>query len=401
MNFPTTFKFLVLVLVLLILPCNDCTLSKSDRKKKPSKKANNGESVGQQQQSNGRGGAASAGDIISGPLKKTVYERGLVTTDLKHPHEVIRNHAGYGQDTSLRNFDGHVLGYITPWNGGGYDVAKTFGSKLSSISPVWLQIVPQTDGNGEDNHQKPYSVMGTHDIDKKWMQEVRKKAGHPLQIIPRVLFDKWTGEDYMKLFSQPWRSEAIAKLITSTITKYGFEGVVLEVWSQLGGQAKQQISDVIETIGKTVKAKGKVFVLVIPPPVYAGDVTGMFDAQDMDNLANHVDYFSLMTYDYSNPQRPGPNSPMEWVRKCIDRLDPNEFHRDKILLGLNFYGYDFTASGGGPILGRDFVQLLNEAVTSSSACDVILSCRCCALFYMGRKVGRAFHRVSSRFRIQT
>ena len=28
------------------------------------------------------------------------------------------------------------------------------------------------------------------------------------------------------------------------------------------------------------------------------------------------------------------------------------------MLGLNFYGYDYTTDGGGPILGRDFVQML-------------------------------------------
>jgi len=322
----------ILVLLALVVPDNDCTLSKSDRKKKPTKKS----------------------DVRSvGPLDQTVYERGLVTTNLKHPSEVIANFAGYGRDTSLRNFDGHVLGYVTPWNGDGYDVAKKFGAKLSSVSPVWLQIVPTGSGDRED----AYSVMGVHDVDRKWMQDVRKNC----RILPRVLFDKWTGEDYMQLFSQPWRAEAIAKHVTAAIAKHGFDGVVLEVWSQLGGQAKRQITEVIQTIGQAVRAKAKLFVLVIPPPVYADDVTGMFDSRDLDNLAGDVDYFSLMTYDYSSPQRPGPNSPIKWVRKCVTWLDPHQYHRDKILLGLNFYGYDYTASGGGPLLGRDFVRLLKEA----------------------------------------
>ena len=52
---------------------------------------------------------------------------------------------------------------------------------------------------------------------------------------------------------------------------------------------------------------------------------------------------------------------MEWIEKCIELLDPHHRHRKLILLGLNFYGYDFTVSGGGPILGRDFVKLLGEA----------------------------------------
>ena len=127
------------------------------------------------------------------------------------------------------------------------------GPKFSSISPVWLQIVPTVGDGGSD-----YTIQGTHDIDKKWMSDVRKSAGPGgLKVIPRVLFDKWTGQDYINLFRDGWRVDAVAKLIAKTVTKQGFDGVVLEVWSQLGGQAKPQLTSVIKAIGKAVRAKDK------------------------------------------------------------------------------------------------------------------------------------------------
>jgi chitinase domain-containing protein 1 len=43
----------------------------------------------------------------------------------------------------------------------------------------------------------------------------------------------------------------------------------------------------------------------------------MFLAEDLQQLAEDVDYFSLMTYDYSSPARPGPNSPVQWVRRYV------------------------------------------------------------------------------------
>ena len=125
------------------------------------------------------------------------------------------------------------------------------GTKFSSISPVWLQIVPSV-GDGSSD----YMIQGTHDIDKKWMSDVRKSAPG-LKVIPRVLFDKWTGQDYINLFRDGWRVDAVAKLITKTVTKQGFDGVVLEVWSQLGGQAKPQLTSVIKAIGKALRAKDK------------------------------------------------------------------------------------------------------------------------------------------------
>ena len=106
--------------------------------------------------------------------------------------------------------------------------------------------------------------------------------------------------------------------------------------------------------------------MVIPPPIYHGNAQGMFDAEDFSKLENHVDYFSLMTYDYSNLQRPGPNAPLEWVRKCVEMLDEEGFAREKILLGLNFYGLRYTADGGGHILGRDFIEAISTKEVSSN-----------------------------------
>ena len=38
-------------------------------------------------------------------------------------------------------------------------------------------------------------------------------------------------------------------------------------------------------------------------------------------------------------------------------LDPEAKHRDKILMGFNFYGFDYTSQGGGHVLGRDLIKV--------------------------------------------
>lgn len=107
-----------------------------------------------------------------------------------------------------------------------------------------------------------------------------------------------------------------------------------------------------------MKNHGKTFILVIPPPIYHSNELGMFVQSDFENLVKDVDFFSLMTYDYSNVQRPGPNSPIHWVKECVNLLDPREENRNKILLGLNFYGLRYTAEGGGHVLGHDWINIL-------------------------------------------
>ncbi len=44
---------------------------------------------------------------------------------------------------------------------------------------------------------------------------------------------------------------------------------------------------------------------------------------------------------------PGPVAPLHWIRDCILSLVPEEgsSNRKKLLVGMNFYGYDFSSAG--------------------------------------------------------
>jgi chitinase domain-containing protein 1 len=88
----------------------------------------------------------------------------------------------------------------------------------------------------------------------------------------------------------------------------------------------------------------------------------LFSKKAFDLLAPHIRYFSLMTYDYSSVQNPGANAPIEWIRTCVENLVPDskDIKRSQILMGLNFYGYHYTPTGGGPIVGSQYLKLLEN-----------------------------------------
>lgn len=141
-----------------------------------------------------------------------------------------------------------------------------------------------------------------------------------------------------------------------------FDGVVVEIWSQLGGNAKKELVHFLTHMAENFHNGNKELILVIPPPVYQGNTPGMFGKQEFDQLAPNVDKFSLMTYDFSDPSRPGPNSPLPWVKQCVSVLDPTGTspYRSKILLGLNFYGNDYWSGTGEAILGNKYIELLQK-----------------------------------------
>ncbi|XP_065260024.1 chitinase domain-containing protein 1 [Emys orbicularis] len=285
---------------------------------------------------------------------KIVQDRGLVVTDPKAKDIVLEHKSYCAKKTKERHFWGDVLGYITPWNNHGYDIAKMFGNKFTLISPVWLQV--------KRKGKEMFQFTGLHDADQDWIKDVKKNS-KTIKIVPRILFDGWTYQDFESVFGSEDEIEELSKTMVQIAKEENFDGYVVEVWSQLGNQKQAELIHLLTHLSEALHEAQLKLILVIPPAVTPGtNQLGMFTKKEFDQLAPVMDSFSLMTYDYSTPQRPGPNSPLPWVRACVQVLDPESKWRSKILLGLNFYGMDYSALGasGEPILGNRYIETLKE-----------------------------------------
>lgn len=111
---------------------------------------------------------------------------------------------------------------------------------------------------------------------------------------------------------------------------------------------------------KVLQVNGLDTVLVVPP---LRDQMDFFSKKHFDALYPLITAFSLVTYDYSNIERPGANSPVHWIRQTVEHICPETTQnylekRQKLLIGMNMYGMDYTLSGGGPITGPQFLDLL-------------------------------------------
>lgn len=92
-------------------------------------------------------------------------------------------------------------------------------------------------------------------------------------------------------------------------------------------------------------------VYVIGPPHSEKLQKLDFRPEDLGSLSDAVDGFSLMTYDFSGPQNPGPNAPLKWIDSTLQLLLGATSNSagsivHKIYLGINFYGNDFILAEG-------------------------------------------------------
>ncbi|XP_014480774.1 PREDICTED: chitinase domain-containing protein 1 [Dinoponera quadriceps] len=290
--------------------------------------------------------------LHKGPVDQDVFQRNLVVENPKQ-QDILYESGGYFRDTKYRRFKADVLGYVTPWNGYGFEISKIFHGKFTMVSPVWLSL--------------PFGNMSTYQlstdaVQTRWIKEMRSNnnANHSVKLIPRILFEHWSMDDIIRLYSN---TESQAQLIVTLLDAaqtFHFNGYVLEIWNQFifAGANLPVVTSIVRSIAHKLKKNNVDVILAVPPS--RGSQVELFSKQQFDELAPYMKAFSLMTYDYSSIQRPGPNSPIDWARQCVELLVPKKGDpkRSQILLGINFYGYNYTPDGGRAILASEYLEIL-------------------------------------------
>ena len=312
-----------------------------------------------------------------------VQERGLVTTSPVDIRSVVAEAHRCSSRVREPVYSSAVLGYITPWHGRGYTVAKVFANKLNVVSPVWFQL----------NIQDPHAPVlgGIHEVKSNaaWLSAIRQRRTlqhdqdgdqkngidpdvGPL-IYPRVNIEGVDVRGFHAWLTSPEGVEAAVDAIRGVVEEYGLDGVVLDTAGlppmRIGGEA--YVSFVA-----SVSAFTGVVVVAHPahPSLDKPESRQRFDARDLADLAPYVDAVSLMSYDASDPSAPGFNSPLPWIHASLSAMLPPEGDSDrpalarKILLGINFYGAEYVlgggGGGGGAIVGKEYMTKLKALAES-------------------------------------
>lgn len=117
-------------------------------------------------------------------------------------------------------------------------------------------------------------------------------------------------------------------------------------------QFVKQLGEALHSISSKSSTRNHLeLIYVIPAPRMEGPNNQDFGPKDLLQLADSVDGFSLMTYDFSGPQNPGPSAPLKWIQYSLTTLLPakgsaSQGHSHMIFLGINFYGNDFLLFKG-------------------------------------------------------
>ncbi|KAL3990316.1 Glycosyl hydrolases 18 family protein [Acanthocheilonema viteae] len=328
-RFPECIVFLLLLF--FSIACG--TLSKSDRREK-SKKFHETEQR-QKEESN---------------VMKQSQDNGK-KDDIQN---ILNNH--YKLCVEKKKFNHPILAYVTPWNNGGYDIAKWAAQKFTHISPVWFRFKPEL------KQEKTCTILGTHDMDKQWLADIHTNNSE-IKFMPRFVIDGSAfGNVEQFLYDEKWQTNC-AQLIINFVKKNRMHGAVIEVWLQVLSLVQTEVKEeLIELISHWAELFHQADLeIIVPLPAPLNDKnkpSGFVMKAELARIIHNVDYVNVMTYDYSSDRFVGI-SPFEWIQRNFEYiLSESSINPSRLLMGLNFYGYASQQNTMKAVVGRDFIKYI-------------------------------------------
>lgn len=244
-----------------------------------------------------------------------------------------------------------------------------YSEKIDLVSPVWYTVLVSRSSaiaaakdrwkQDKDGENAEYVLSGgpTNKKEEEWLKR-KLKPNSGVQIVPRFFLDGWEQKDYANLLSNANNWDRLANVIADEVEKRDYDGVVLE------SAATHLLFEPIQTLASALKAltprngKARTLTAVLPPsrtkhslggekPDRVQDSQNRMIVQSIPQLAQVVDFLSIMTYDMSSAggrvsgvsgkdfpddsplrgakkgslRQPGPNTSPKWVEENLSMIE--------------------------------------------------------------------------------
>lgn len=255
---------------------------------------------------------------------------------ITYPVESILRTGSLKPRTSLQYWQGYsYLSHLTnlsmiPGNATDY---------VDLISPSWysLNSIPegQTIADG--------SFTGSFGSDlKSYTQLVKAAQGRGLKVLPLV-GSAWDGAGKAAIDSvltNPTSRDNLVNNLVNMVQTTGSDGVVVD-FEYLSDATGPYLTQFVQALYAKLHAQNKLVVIAVMSRTSSSDWYPEFNYHD---LAQNCDFLNIMTYDYSK-SAPGPIAPLPWVKKVLDYTLSQNLDMNKVLLGIPYYGRDWTKTG--------------------------------------------------------
>lgn len=255
-----------------------------------------------------------------------------------------------------------IAGYLVTEDARG--VTDISNGVLTEISPVWYQPTE----SGQLIYASPQAERAVSGIETQALSQ-------KVAIVPSISNfrnGQWDGGLIHGIITNPQvRGNHIATIIGLVKAKQ-WAGVDID-YESLAAADRSAYSAFIGDLAAALHQAQKVLTVTAhAKTAEPGDWSGA-QAQDWQALGTAADEVRVMAYDYSNmTSPPGAIAPLPWVESVL-KLAASEVPRNKIMLGVATYGYDWPSDQQGDSLDSlDSVQWSDaQAIAQANAAQVM------------------------------
>jgi len=182
-------------------------------------------------------------------------------------------------------------------------------------------------------------------IVNRYRKEVVEFAhAHGVKVVPLINNEKNVVEGNSQVYTNPTiRKKAVASVV-ALVDKYGYDGVNLD-FEQIPKETAPQFTEFIKMLAAELHPRGKIVSVSVFPKVDVPERTA--GAHDYETLKEYADELIIMAYPHHwSSSAPGSLAPYEWVDRILEHA-VSVVPREKIVIALPLYGYDWPQGGHG------------------------------------------------------
>ena len=167
----------------------------------------------------------------------------------------------------------------------------------------------------------------------------------------KVLFSIGGGGNYPHyehLLTDQYRSTLITSLVDEVL-EYNIDGVDVDLE---GSAIDENYEPFVVQLGNELRKHGKIITSAIA--IYYKD-------QLTNRALDQYDFMNIMVYDRTGPWRPDEPGPHSTYQNAVDDLryfkSERNIPKEKIVLGVPFYGYAFSTIDGNPPKSMNYDEI--------------------------------------------
>lgn len=209
---------------------------------------------------------------------------------------------------------------------------------LSAIAPTWLQF--DKEGNFQNNSDA---------------RTLRFAKSRGLQVTPLVSNEGFKADSARLVFADGTAVANSVATLLKAVTDLGADGVNIDI-EGVAPADRTLYNNFIAALCDAFHARGLIVTAAIPAKTADNPNGAWAGFADYGFLGKHLDQVQLMCYDeHWSGGEAGPIASIPWVRKVLDYAT-TLIPREKIVMGVPFYGYDWPLKGSAsevtPLKGR-------------------------------------------------